>query len=162
MKMSTYKILELYCQATKKSYGLFDHYFYVIDNMEIHMGIYLKGKILPKGTTKGAHLVANYEICQSCYDKIQLDLISNDDIRLFSLYFPILNCESLCRGISVQSVVLMIAIPFILVLVIKGLFLWALVLFLLTAVLLLMYSKYMFSKTEEKKCDHIKDLIYNS
>lgn len=152
--MAAYKVIELRCQATKKSYGFFDHYFYVIDDKEIHMGIYTKGKILPKGTTKGAHIAANYEICKACYDKIYLNLTSNDDVRMFAEYFPILNCESLCTGFSIQSAMI-ISLPFVMVLIIKGYYLWAIILFLLALLVLLAYSKHMFSQTREKKCKHL-------
>lgn len=151
-----FKVIELRCQATKRSYGFFDHYFYVIDNKEVHMGTYKKGKILPKGTTKGSHITANYEICESCYNKIILDLTLNDDIRLFTSFFPILNCESLCTGFSIQSA-MAVTIPFIVVLLVKQLYLWAIILFLFSTVILLAYSKFMFSQTREKKCIHIQN-----
>lgn len=153
--MNLNKIIELRCQATKKSYGIFDHYFYVIDDKEVHMGKYEKGKILPKGATKGAHTTATYEICQACYDKIILDLTSHDDVRMFSSYFPILNCESLCTGFSIQSA-LSVSFPFIIILLIKGFILWAIILFLVSLVILLGYSKYMFSQTRQKQCEHLK------
>lgn len=151
-KLPAYKRIELRCQATKKSYGLLDHYFYVIDDTEVHMGTYKKGKILPKGTTKGSHIAAFYDICKACYDKIILDLSLNDDIRLFN-YFPILNCESLCTGFSIQSAMI-ISVPFIIILLIKGLYLWAIILLLASIVCLLAYSKYMFSHTFTKNCVH--------
>lgn len=149
-----YKRIELRCQATKKSYGFFDHYFIVIDDMELHMGVYKKGKILPKDTTKGSHIVANYELCKACYDKIIVDLKLEEDTRLFNAYFPILNCETLCTGFSFQSITI-ITVPFIFILFIKGLFLWAIILFLVTIVCLLGYSKYTFSHTKNKKCKHL-------
>lgn len=150
-----YKVIELRCQATKKSLGLFDHYFYVIDDQEVHMGVYRKGKILPKNTTKGSHISTYYEICKVCYDKIYLNLLSKEDVRLFSTYFPMLNCESLCTGFSIQSA-LVLAIPFIVGLVMKGLYLWAIILFLTAIIVLLMNSKYTFSRTNEKKCSHLE------
>nr|WAQ80243.1 Ac81-like protein [Oryctes rhinoceros nudivirus]WDA64461.1 Ac81-like protein [Oryctes rhinoceros nudivirus]WDA64574.1 Ac81-like protein [Oryctes rhinoceros nudivirus]WDA64696.1 Ac81-like protein [Oryctes rhinoceros nudivirus] len=153
--VTPFKIVELRCQATRRSYGLFDHYFYVIDDKEVHMGIYRKGRILPNGTTKGSHIITTYEICNLCYDKLMLNLISNDDMRLFSSYFPILNCESLCTGFSIQSAMI-ISIPFIVVLIIKGYYLWAVILFLASIVVLLAYSKYLFSRTRDKKCSHLE------
>lgn len=154
--MDSYKTIELRCQAIKRSFGLFDHYFYIIDDREVHMGKYRRGKIMPKGTTKGSHIIAKIQICESCYNKIILDLTLKEDVRLAESYFPILNCESLCTGVSIQTVVLIISIPFALVLLIKGLYLWVIILILASIVFLLAYSKFMFSKTRQKKCEHIK------
>lgn len=153
-KPMLFKTIELRCQATRRYFGLWDHYFLVIDDKEIHLGLYEKGKILPKDTTKGSHIAAYYEICKACYDKIILDLNLQDDERLFKSYFPFLNCETLCTGFSFQSL-MFLSIPFIVVLLFKGYILWAVILSLATLFTLLAYSKFTFSRTRQKKCQHL-------
>lgn len=147
------KTVEYWCQAMRKTYGLIDHYFMVIDDNEYHAGTYKPGKILPRNTTKGAHLVSVCNVCEACYHKILLDYDLKEDDRLFTTYFPLLNCESVCTGISVQSIAL-IAVPFICLLIINGKFLWALILLLFVVVSLLAYSKYKFSRTTRTSCVH--------
>lgn len=149
-----YRRLELRCRATKRSFGLFDHYFLVVGDREIHLGVYRKGKVLLRGTTKGSHLACEYDLCRLCYDRLLLEIKLKEDARLFRDYFPLLNCETLCTGFSVQSLAFL-SIPFILTLLIKRMYLWAIILFLLTIVCLLAYSKYMFSRTQARQCKHL-------
>lgn len=148
------KVVEFYCQATKKFGGLIDHYYVVDGENEIHPRGFKPGEILPKGSTKGAHLVSVNTICDKCYNELMAIFKLKEDVRLFNSFFPFLNCETLCKGFSIQSLAF-IAIPFVIVLIIKGLFLWALVLFLATLIALLIYSKYVFSRTIKTKCKHL-------
>lgn len=149
------KTVEYKCQALKNSFGLIDHYFIVIDDKEFHLGEYRFGKILPNGTTKGAHVVERRDICIECYNKIIADFNFREDRRLIT-YYPMLNCESLSTGFSSQSLVFL-AIPFIGIMLIKGQLIYAILIFLLAIICLLWYSKYMFSDTKKSKCMHLSD-----
>jgi hypothetical protein len=154
VKKEPFKTIEIRCQAMKKCYGLVDHYFYVIDDKEYHTRLYPKGRILERDTTKGYHVVAYYDVCEECYTKIAADFLLKEDVRIFN-YFPLLNCETFCTGISVQSL-LLISIPFILYLVYRGRYLYAIILCLVMIIILLAYSKYIFSRTKKIKCSHLK------
>lgn len=148
------KTIEYRVQALQQSYGLIDHYFLVIDDMEFHLGQYKLGSILPAGTTKGAHTLNVRKICEFCYNKIIADINYREDLRLIS-YYPILNCESLATGFSVQSLGFL-ALPFILTLTILQHYYLAIIIFLLTIIFLLAYSKYIFSRTIKSKCIHLQ------
>lgn len=152
--MEPYKIVEIHCRASKQSFGLIDHYFIVIDNLEYHLGFYRSGRVLPKGTTKGSHVVYERQICKHCYDNIHFDIKFREDCRLFS-YYPLLNCETLVTGISLQSLAFF-AIPFIGLFLIRGCFMYALIVFLITILYLLALSKYNYSRTRKQACLHIK------
>lgn len=111
------RTVEYWCQAMPKTWGLIDHYFMVIDDKEYHAGTYKPGKILPRNSTKGA-LVSLCTVCDTCYEKILLDYDLNEDDRLYTAYFPLLNCESVCTGFSMQSITL-IAIPYVCLLIVS-------------------------------------------
>lgn len=145
--------VEYRCRAIQNTLGIFDHYFLVIDKYEIHMGFYKSGKILPRDSTKGAHVVAEKLLCEMCYNKIIADINMREDVRLIS-YYPLLNCETLATGFSVQSLVF-IAVPMAILLVFKGLVFYAVLVIVLTLLVLLMYSKYVYSRTIKIKCDHV-------
>lgn len=148
-----YKTIEYHCRAIKSSFGIFDHYFIVIDDFEIHMGWYMPGKILPKNTTKNSHLVAVKKICVYCYNKITANLNLSEDARLIN-YYPFLNCESLTTGFSVQALAFL-AIPMIIVFALSMQFLYMLIVILTTFLFILIYSKYMYSRTKYITCKHI-------
>ncbi|AUQ44008.1 putative Ac81-like protein [Esparto virus] len=148
--------IEIRCRAMKHTFGLFDHYFIVIGDTEYHAGNYKPGKILPLGTTKGAHIVSICEICEICHDKIMAEYYTSEDVRIFHIYFPILNCETLCMGFSIQSL-LFLTIPFLCVFILKGSFLYAIIFILLSIVIVLAHSKYRFSRTNKTKCEHLLD-----
>lgn len=148
----TYKI-EYRCRAIKNTFGIFDHYFLVVDNKEIHMGFYRSGKILPINSTKGAHIVAEKKLCAMCYNKIIADINLREDVRLIS-YYPMLNCETLSTGFSVQSLAFL-SLPIAILLLIKGFVLYACLIFLVTLLVLLLYSKFVYSRTVKLKCAHV-------
>lgn len=147
------KLVEYRCQALKNTFGLIDHYYYVVDDKEYHLGWYKPGKILPKDTTKGYHIVGKKTVCGTCYNKIIADINFKEDRRLMSFY-PLLNCESLCTGFSVQSLGLL-ALPLTCVTIFYRKFMLTLVIILTTICLLLFYSKYIFSRTKKTKCIHL-------
>lgn len=144
--------IECRCRAEKKVLGLLDHYYYVIDGAEYHFS----KPAIPEGTTKRFHVVYEKELCVNCY---RLAIVTftkmKEDFRLYSMFFPILNCESLCLGFSIQSLCLL-AIPFVGSLLLKQLYYWAVILILITLVILLANSKYMFSKTDKFTCKHLR------
>lgn len=152
-----FKTIEYRCQAMRKTLGFVDHYFLVVDDKEYHAGFYKRGKVLPADTTKGYHSVMFVDVCESCYVKIVADYRLEEDIRIFN-YFPLLNCETLCRGFSVQSMALL-SLPFVGMLLWKKQFAYAIILLLVVAVAVLSYSKYVFSRCKKTVCTHLKNRI---
>lgn len=146
--------VEVRCQALKRTWGLIDHYFLVIGEYEYHMGRYSKGSILPVGTTKGAHVVSVKTMCRACYTKIVENYNLREDKRLFD-YYPLVNCETLSTGLSVQAISFLV-LPFVFTLLLLGHLLWAVLLTLAALVFFLMCSKYVFSRTTEHKCRHLQ------
>lgn len=149
-----FKTIEYRCQAMKKSMGVFDHYFLVIDDKEYHAGFYKPGRVLPVNSTKGYHICMVSEICEVCYVKIVADYRLEEDVRIFS-YFPMLNCETLCFGFSLQSLTLL-ALPFIVVLLFKGKFILSIIVLMVVLLLLLVHSKYTFSRCKRTQCPHLR------
>nr|AHW98244.1 AC81-like protein [Nilaparvata lugens endogenous nudivirus] len=147
--------VEIYCQATKSSFGLINHYFLVIDNYEYHMGYYAKGSVLPFNTPKGAHLVSVKTLCSACYQKIFIDYKLREDKRLFS-YYPIINCETLSTGISLQALTLLV-IPFIAACIYYGQITYAVILLLLAFIGFLICGKFVFSRSTQFICHHLKN-----
>lgn len=145
--------IEYRVQAMKKTMGLFDHYYLVIGDKEYHPGRYKPGKVLPVNTTKGYHIVSTVSVCDECYNKIVVDLHLEEDIRMFS-YFPFMNCETMCFGISIQSLAIYL-VPFLVVLLWRGQLFYAIMLVLISLTVLLVRSKYIFSRTVKSHCAHI-------
>lgn len=145
-----------YCRAMRPVLGLFDHYFSVFDNeMEIHWGSYHKGRVLPMGTTRNAHLLGVQTMCHACYTKCMWMVNSADDSRLFKWY-PLMNCETLTMGVSVQLVIVLTAFMVKLVLLWHNQLLWFFVAVLATLVFLLGYSKYLHSRRPKYfQCVHL-------
>lgn len=148
-----YKTIEYHCRAIKSSFGILDHYFIVVDNYEIHMGWYRPGKILPKNTTKNSHVVAVKKVCMYCYNKIATNLNTSEDSRLIG-YYPFLNCESLSTGFSVQALAFL-AIPPLVVLALRMQIFYMFLVLVGTLLFVLLYSKYMYSRTRQKTCKHL-------
>lgn len=153
MTTTNHHIIEYRVQAMRRAFGLFDHYFLVINDKEYHPGNYKPGKVLPVNTTKGHHVVSRVAVCDICYNKIVVDLQLEEDVRLFN-YYPILNCETLCFGFSAQSLPLYIT-PFLGLLLWQGQILYAILMILACMLILLMRSKYVFSRTNKLQCRHI-------
>lgn len=145
--------IEIRVQALKRTLGMIDHYYMVIEDKEYHPGYYKPGCILPRDSTKGYHVAARRLVCRDCLDLIVLNFNLREDKRMLSLY-PLLNCESLTVGFSVQSVALC-AIPFIGFLLCKGRPMYAALLLLCVIVALLLHSKYVFSRTARQRCNHL-------
>lgn len=152
-KDDTFRI-KICVQAIKGSLGLMDHWFFIINDKEHHVGVYYKGSVLPLNTTKGTHVVVEKTICLKCYEKLINFVLYREDKRLFRFY-PFINCETLTTGWSIQVVVLLL-IPFVAVLGFLGYLYWALVLFLCIFLLYLIASKYHFSRTNKSFCKHLK------
>lgn len=150
--------IEIWAQALKKTFGLIDHYYYVMTakdgtKLEYHPGKYPKGQILPNGTTRGGHLVATKLVCQECYNWIVSTFQNEDDARIFQFY-PFINCESLTMGLSLQSL-FFLAIPFTVVLIVARKIILAIFFAVLSLFCMLLISKYNFSRTQHLQCDHI-------
>lgn len=145
--------VEIRCQALKRAWGLIDHYFLVIGDYEYHMGWYSKGSILPVGTTAGAHVVTVKSVCYTCYLKIIENYNLREDKRLFD-YYPLINCETLSTGLSVQALAILV-LPFVFTLLLQGHILWAIILALASLVFFLTCSKYVFSRTTKRTCRHL-------
>lgn len=146
--------VEIRVRASRNMLGLIDHYFLLVDGSEYHPGFYSNGNVLPMGTTSGAHVAERRDLCRECYDKLKIDVSLEEPRRLFGLYYPFLNCESLCTGFSVQSLHIF-ALPFVVGLACRGMILHSLLAFALALLSLLAYSKYVFSRTKDTRCAHI-------
>lgn len=154
--MEVFETIEIRCQPMKKTFGIFDHYYFVIQDKEYHFR-FTKPKICvhPKNHTVNSHLVTNFNVCKQCYDLILHNILEEKNkIKIIRKYFPFLNCESWTRGFSVQSMGI-ISLPLVVTLIVKKLYLYAIILFLLIIVMLLSYSKYTLSRTTIQKCIHI-------
>lgn len=151
-----FRTIEYRCQAMKKTFGLVDHYFLVVDGKEYHAGFYKPGKVLPMNTTKGYHVVMLSDVCEACYLKIVTDYGLGEDVRIFS-YFPMLNCETLCRGFSIQSLSLF-SLPFVVLLLYKRMFVSAILMIMVVMICVLIHSKYVFSRCKRKTCPHLKQI----
>lgn len=151
--MSEFEI-KIYAKAIKKSFGLYDHYFIIIDNHEYHLGCYTKGSKLNAGTTKGAHLITTRKLCHKCFNLLLINLEKKEDQRLF-WYYPFINCESLAIGCSLQ-VLMTCNIPIAFCLLIKGYFVFAILLILFILTIVLFWSKYLYSRTTFTYCKHLK------
>lgn len=149
------KFIEIRCRASRKYFGLIDHYFYVINGSEYHVGNYKKGKILPINTTKGYHVVSKTSLCDTCHDKIIENYKTKEDNRLFK-YYPFINCESLTTGISLQSLLIFGTLPILFISLFKGKFLISILIIFILLTALLMYSKFIYSRTRIDQCSHLK------
>lgn len=145
--------IEIRCQAMRQFCGIFDHYFVVVGDVEYHMGYYRHGNKLPKDSTKGAHVVAIKTICDNCYHKLLMN-INLDEGKRLEWYYPLINCETLTTGFSLQFISFMF-LPFVVFLFLKGYFLFGILLFVLALCLLLIFSKYTFSRTHKIRCRHL-------
>ena len=150
-----YITINIKCQALRKSFGLIDHYFLEIGENEFHLGFYRKGKILPRGSTKGSHLAVIRKICLSCYERLKIMLEYAEDVRLFD-YYPLVNCETLTTGISVQLGLTMCAFPFLAYFCYTKNYTYLMILFLLMLLCVLIHSKYVYSRTVFSHCSHLK------
>lgn len=155
---SNINIVDIYVRPIKKTLGILDHYFLVIDDWEYHLGgNYPLGEKLKKGTTKNAFVSKRSYVCQNCFKELQLRLESNEYRRVFK-FFPIINCETLTVGLSIQSIVLAFGTISVLGLLYFKHDYLALVLFLVILLIVLIVSKYTLSRTHLYYCAHIKRL----
>lgn len=147
------RMVEVRVQALRRTFGIIDHYYLVIEGMEYHPGYYKRGNFLPLGTTANYHVVARRRVCLDCYNKIIADFNLREDKRIGSFY-PFLNCESLATGFSLQSLGFL-AVPFVAGFLLLGRFLLAVVTFLLALLYLLLVGKYTISRTVRARCRHL-------
>lgn len=151
-KQASYRV-EIRMRATKSSFGLIDHYYMILGDLEYHPGCYSPGNILPKGTTTGYHVAAVRHICKTCYDKIILNFNTREDKRIWALY-PFLNCESLTTGFSVQALA-MLTFPLVAILLWQKIYIYAIIVLLAGIIVHLSVSKFSFSRTFHGTCTHL-------
>ncbi|KAI5630641.1 Ac81-1 [Venturia canescens] len=145
--------VEVRCQADSGTLGFLDHYFLVIGNLEYHLGLFVKGSVIPINSTKGSHVVCEKTVCEECYKKIMEFYETKEDKRLFNFY-PFINCETFSTGLSFQAMSMIFA-PFIAGLLLFCKFLYAILLGLIATITFLGQSKYNFSRTHKFSCRHI-------
>lgn len=151
--MNKEHVIEIRSRIIRSSLGLFDHYFLIIDDYEYHLGGY-RGRVkMSKGTTINSNLCSLRTICSHCYAKILYNIEIGEYDKLFK-FFPLVNCETLVCGISIQSL-FVFTVPFVFVLLFYGKFLLAVILFLLAVTVLLWHSKYTLSRITKTRCDHM-------
>jgi len=102
--------IEIRVRPMVRFFGLFDHYFMIIDGNEYHPIWYRHGQVLPLGFTTDAHVACRKRICDGCYNKLIQSIRAREDDRMAKFY-PWLNCETISMGISVQAMSFL-AIPF--------------------------------------------------
>uniref|UniRef100_A0AAU8GBR3 Ac81-like protein n=1 Tax=Faxonius propinquus nudivirus TaxID=3139431 RepID=A0AAU8GBR3_9VIRU len=153
----SYKI-EVYIKHTKNTLGVLSHYFFTIPKLklEIHPGVFYNGTHHDLGRYhKRTHKIKTFEICQNC-----LDFLLENAIDLKSVwYYPIINCETLTRGLidsfplSYQTVLLTICFTsFILAIHYKLMF----IICFFSIFLLIILNSFYITKTI-KKCIHTKN-----
>lgn len=155
--------LEIWARPQRRTLGLVDHYFLVIGDSEYHLGAYRSSdnvEILPRGSTRNAILVSVRYVCRVCFEQLSASIEHREYTRLFDFY-PIVNCESLVRGFSLQSTLLaLVALPLVfLVLVLIGSICWALLAFTMVFTLHLAISKYTLSRIRYTNCRHLHKLL---
>lgn len=94
-----------FCIVPMKSLVFLDHFFIIIQDKEYHLGGYEKGKFLDRGTTTGYTVYSTKLICSQCFDYFKLNLKYEEDYRLFN-HYPIINCESLNLGYSINTLLI--------------------------------------------------------
>lgn len=152
-----YERVDVYVQAYKKYFGLIDHYFMVVRNREYHPGFY-RNCVKPVSTsTARAHRCGELRLCSDCVDLIVHNFNESEDRRLLQRMFPIINCETLCLGLSLQSFALLV-LPTIIAYCIfaKKINYFVIALMIAFAMIyLLLTSKYRFSRFSQASCRHV-------
>ncbi|KAI5630637.1 Ac81-3 [Venturia canescens] len=148
-------IIEVRCQAIRSAFGFIDHYFLVAGNLEYHKDLFKNGPILPAGTTKGAHTICEKTVCENCYANIIRTYVTPEKKRLTSLS-SFVNFEALAMNFSSQTTIVLFT-PFIAGLIGLGQYLYAIILTLIGVLILLVWSKYVFSRKIRVSCWHLKD-----
>lgn len=149
------RILEIRSRIIRSSFGLFDHYFIVIDDYEYHLGGYRGKVMMPKGATINSNLCCLRTICDRCYAKIMYNIESGEYDKLLYKFFPFINCETFTCGISTQSL-FVLTLPFVGTLLFYKKFLLTIILLLFALVILLWHSKYTLSRTTRSECEHVQ------
>lgn len=100
--------LEVCHKSVKNTLGLFNHYFVRIPSLylEIHPGAYYGGTHHNLDTTKKYVITETIVCCNDCLDHILTESLNMTHLW----YYPIINCETLTRGlcnkvpISIQTI----------------------------------------------------------
>lgn len=87
-----------------------NHYFYIINDKEYHLGKYPSGRILPINTTLPRTIIGEKVLCKKCFDDFIIKFDEGYDKKLFHYGYPIINCESIICGISLQIIMAIIAV----------------------------------------------------
>lgn len=147
--------VEIWTRAINSSFGLFDHHFLIIGNYEYHLSRCSRSRIIPKGTTKNAHLSGLRQVCGICLAKIFNDYRNSENVRLFSLYPLVVNCETVAKGFSLQAIITLTCGMFSIWAIIKKHWYLCIIFILLSFTLCLIVSKYNYSRTAKSKCEHL-------
>ena len=89
--------IEIWSRQIRRSGYMFRHFWIELPEigLEIHPGNYFLGSFHNIGTTKYGTLFAETLLCGNC----ALDLIENIHYTSDVWYFPLINCESITRGL---------------------------------------------------------------
>jgi len=145
---------DVYVKAMSNTLGLIDHYYLVIDGVSYHLGF--NRRIAQQHSIPSTHtLVERRLYCTKCtadfFDQLRL----NEDRRLFG-YYPLVNCESLSVGFSMQSLSLLTGSIISCVVLAKSMnLLLCLCVMLLTVLVCLWWGKYVRTRVRKTSCKHL-------
>lgn len=144
------------CKSVSDNF-IISHYFYIINNSEYHLGKYPKGRILPKGTTKPYTVIGEKTLCNECYNEFLSKFDAGADKKMFYIGYPLINCESLICGISLQILMLTITIGFASVSFLKYGLKISVIVFIIFLVIYLIIERFRQMYYITVSCKHIKD-----
>lgn len=101
--------IEMCIKRLRNSSFVVAHYFIRIPSLdlEIHPGMYEKGNFLNLNSTKHYKVLTGTCVCNDCLNR----LLETSKSLLHAWYYPLINCETLTKGLclgramSVQSIV---------------------------------------------------------
>lgn len=96
----TFHTVELCRRPIRRAFQLLSHYFLRIESLdlEIHPGNYSKGTHCTINAKSVYTVVESYEFCTQCIDEML-----NESLNMINVwYYPIINCETLSRGLCKQ------------------------------------------------------------
>lgn len=110
----------IYSKSLSNTCRLLTHFYFTIPklDLEIHPGQFFSGTHHKLGTFKKHSVIVGEKVmCETCVDELLRDSRNLTD----AWYYPVINCESLTRGllyknpISIQTILLTIVITFFLI-----------------------------------------------
>lgn len=145
--------MEIRAKIINKSFKLFEHYYIVLGNNEMEYHINKFGPPLikkPDKTKNNYRVVENFLICPDCEYKLIAYYKQNHHLIMQSFY-PLINCETLVCGISIQTYLLFFISPILISLCVHKKYLLFLIGLIITLIILYLirfirFEKNMFSK----------------